>query len=473
MRRSRHMLWGALGVAGLSVALAARAIQVSSVGAELPVPDFTDLQEAWTRATHNTPLPTAWISFASNALQKPESTGKSAGGVTLIGGVSGAAASVPATPVAILPVVSLGAADAQEANRRSMALQLFLTAVSRYRPGRAAVDAGASGPNSTLVQALPTWTRATHVELLVTEAIFLLQAGTRQEKCVHYGRLQEHAGLLGWNSSNPAAGAVPTNAAAQVPALWTDVELNAKSFYTTSLGGQPALQRVCDLSVPVSNDDVEHAVKDRVETRMVERFQELAAQVGSALEGPLSNLGILENQSAVNVPTEEMLELDRTVQNTTSLVRYVQNDELGLEKGTTPWRAQAVDAQQRAQNELKNQVGGMDQLDAGRADLAAATQDLLAIVAKLKEFGGLSGQASELAACRDISVPSSPAAAQNEALLTALDACLGAIGGAHARLKTAAGQDSRMPAFRDFVTKVAGLSERIAEVYRFEANSTH
>ncbi len=479
MRRPRHLYWGALGIAGVLVAVVASAVQSTSGDPDLPVPEFVDLQETWTHATRGVPLPLEWVSFATNALQKPEATGKSAGGITLIGGTSGGSSGGSSPPVALLPIVSLASGDALEAHRRSMGLQRFLTVVSRYRPasGSAASDAGATDARTALLQALPSWTRASHLELLVTEAVMFLAGASIHEKCLHYDRLQEHAVFLDWRAVSGAPAASPaggTNAAAAVPTAWGALETKAKAFYDGYLAQQASLAKVCDLSPPVSNSDVEKEVKDVLEARVVERFQELAAQVGSALETPIAGLVALEERSAVDVPTKQMFELSRSVQNTASLVDYVQKDELGLEtarNGIPSLRAQAVAAEQSAKDEAANQVGGMDQLDAGAADLAAALRALGAIAGKLRDIGSIAGLTTELALCRNIVVSNDPTPAQNDALSRDIDRCLGAIGQAYTRLSSDAGQDPRLPQFREFASKVAGLSQRIAGVYRAEAHS--
>jgi hypothetical protein len=474
MRQSRGLLWGALGMAGALVALVASAVESSTANGELPVHDFVDLNEAWLHATRGLPLPVEWISFASTALQKPETTGKSAGGVTLIGGLSSSTTNTTATPVAILPIVSLGGSDMLEAHRRSMGLQLFITAVSRFRPSTDPNDAGVTGAGvqdarMSLIQALPGWTRATHLELFVTETVFFLQGESKHDKCLHYERLQDHARSLGWTPTAPPAG-MGTSAA--VPAAWSVLESSAKGFYVSYISGQSVLPKVCELSRSVTSDDLEKEIKDIVERRLVERFQELAGQVGSAMETPLANLVALENQSVVDVPTKAMFELNRATQNTASIVTYVQKDELGLESGSLSWRMQAAEAERRAASEVQNQIGGLERLDAARAELAATLHELRNISSKLQQIGSLAGFGTELAACQRLGVVSEPTPSQNDALIRGFDACLGAIGRAYTRLKTEADQDPRGPAFREFASKVAGLSQRIADVYNLEMQRT-
>src|SRR5512145_1288286 len=360
MKQSRMVAWGGIAAVGVMVALAAGPVVGQSGDTALPVHDFTDLTKAWNLATNSgNPLPLEWITFASTALQKPQETGKSAGGVMMIGRTSPTAAAPVATPVVAFPIVSLPGGDAEEAHRRNMGLQLFLTAVSRFQP-TASAGSVTSEARTALIQSLPGWTRAAHLELLVTEAIFFLSAAAKHDKCLHLERLQEHAAYLGWKAVTQSAATARTEVLSVLPPAWSSLESSARTFYDSNIAGQPVLETICEISPSVSNAEVETEVKNLIEQRIVMRFENLAVEIGSALDGPVSELVKLEEQSAVNVPTKELFELERTVTDTQTLVDYVKNDASGLEIREPNWRAQAVKAERTAKTEIQNQVAGME-----------------------------------------------------------------------------------------------------------------
>lgn len=453
---SRRKLRAALAVVPLAiVASHAASALPGSTGPSFTAPSIVLIDDAWRRATGDRPLDPALLAFAQAHLAPlPSSGGAPGDGVIDLEEAPpepDAGASPPAR-VYLLPVKSLDPEAARELHRRLALLEHLL---GKLR-GRAAADGTLEEQAAQSEKVLQT-ANAAHLELFIGHTLAYLEGQTREEKCQSYQRALDHVHYLGFGAEDGMPAAVHPG--------WEPLLEQARTFYSEEFAHQiPA--NLCELRKAVTRGEVESALRTGIDQRIRARVEgELDATTRSLSEKERQYANAL-NASAIDVPTREIYQLRRAVEDTASLYAFVKEDKLGFETApaTTPPGKPLIEQLRAKRSEIASIRSNANPADLDATTAAARAtlkrhEDLLAGVgARLRAIAatpGLDWDAQDrLGVCTSIPETLTP---ENFPHYTGgLDACLSAVAVTYTALKDAGVSDPNQVAF---VEKLAALSK--------------
>ncbi|WP_437672662.1 hypothetical protein [Sorangium sp. So ce131] len=453
---SRRSLRAALAVVPLA-ALASLASHAASAlpgssGTAFVAPSIVLLDDAWRAATGDRPLDPALLSFAQTHLSPSASGGGEGSGPIDLEAVTAEPiegdGSPPVTRVHLLPVKSVDPESARELHRRLALLELLLGKLRDH-------DAADSTQEERLARSekVLTIANAAHLELFVGHTLAYLEGQSREEKCLSYQRALGHARYLGFDAADGMPPAVQPG--------WEALLEGARELYVGPFADEiPA--NLCELRKAVTKGEVESSLRAGVDQRIRARVEgEIDATTRSLADKERQYAAAL-NASEIAVPTREIFQLKRAVEDTASLYAFVDADKLGFEKAPDGKPLLERLREERGKIALLRSNANPADID-GAATAARATlqrhQDLLAgVAARLREIAatpGLDWAAKDrLRVCTTI--PETLTAENYPAYAGDLDACLTEVAGVYAALKDAGVSDPNQVAF---VEKLAALSK--------------
>jgi len=406
-----------------------------------PLYSFTEIQETWERATKGKALEVDLKSFPG---------GSSGGDVLKLEEPSDTAS------VTTLPVRNLEASMARELHRRSALLERMLTMLGAYK------DPTADPKRSDKVRELGN---AAHLEVFIAQSLFYLEGQTREEKCLSYGRALAHARFLGWQRGV----ALPTDLPL-VPSGWEALAGSARSFFATGFTSRIP-ERLCELHPLVTRSDTEEKLRGLIDKKIRARVDQATDDTFQSLSGVRARYATALGKSRIEVPTAEIFALRRAVEDSASLLQFVEEDQLMLENAPPPKTPRQPQTSLLDQLREKHQKlstlqsnasdGSLDEtLSKAGQGLEQHQKSLSELTRLLREISTTRGlddtTRASLGVCS--ALPQEVTRENHPSFVTQLDTCLSQMARALEGLKQRQGADLA-PAPVLFITKVNELSE--------------
>ncbi|HYX32249.1 MAG TPA: hypothetical protein VE954_03995 [Oligoflexus sp.] len=219
-------------------------------------------------------------------------------------------------PTFALQTVRLAAADRGPAVTRRALLEIFLRGAEAYELGKASATA-------EQLQSVRAWKTAAKIELSLINLALTFDADHWADKCRFLVQAQSYLPIASLNADE-----------FPVDAGWTSLRSQLQSA-TKNIASPEALQAVqtlCVQGAPSGKSEQEEKARLVASNYLYERVTETIKATERSLEGPKARFTEKEREALVSVPTPEILELRRDVENTLANLKLAKDDMMYLKR---------------------------------------------------------------------------------------------------------------------------------------------